>query len=144
VTATPEALDVGATVPHAAPKQPVPDKDQVTPLFELSLATVAVNDWLCPTCTGEVGGATVTETGALRASCCGGDPPPQPLSKAMATIANKNPGVRPTCVCVNAGLPSSYFRLARFWIRGWKFSLMFEAFWSRGPYHTVIAYRALY
>jgi hypothetical protein len=33
VTAAPEALVAGATVPHAAPLQPVPDTVQFTPLF---------------------------------------------------------------------------------------------------------------
>ena len=41
----------------------MPDKDQVTPWFELSLATVAENGWLCPVCTDEVAGDRVTLTG---------------------------------------------------------------------------------
>jgi hypothetical protein len=43
VTATPEAVVAGATVPQAVPLQPVPDTDQFTPLFPESFATVAVN-----------------------------------------------------------------------------------------------------
>ena len=43
VTAAPDALVVGATVPHIAPLQPVPDTVQLTPLFSGSFPTVAVN-----------------------------------------------------------------------------------------------------
>ena len=114
VEAVPEALEVGAIVPQAAAVQAVPDRDQVTPLFELSLATAAVNDWLCPVCTDEVAADTVTETGTGGAGCCV-DEPPQPPSHATVNITNKIPGVRPTRACVNAALPSSYFRSSRFW-----------------------------
>jgi hypothetical protein len=65
VTATAEALDAGETVPQAAPLQPVPESDQLTPLFCVSFVTVAVKvfGWL----TGmlAVSGATNTETGAV-------------------------------------------------------------------------------
>ncbi len=43
VTAAPEAVEVGETVPHPAPLQFVPDSVQVTPLFCESFCTLAVN-----------------------------------------------------------------------------------------------------
>jgi|SRR5271165_6569538 len=49
--AVPDALLAAERVPHVAPLQPVPDRAQVTPLFALSLITVAVNGWVNPTCT---------------------------------------------------------------------------------------------
>jgi hypothetical protein len=48
VTAAPDAL-AGATVPHPAPLQPVPDNAHVTPLFAGSFATVAVKLAVEPT-----------------------------------------------------------------------------------------------
>lgn len=60
VTGAPLALLDGNTLPHAAPVQPAPDTAQVTPLFAESFVTVAVNGWVCPTCTVIVPGATVT------------------------------------------------------------------------------------
>ena len=42
VMAAPEALETEESVPHAAPLQPVPDNDQVTPFACGSLATLAV------------------------------------------------------------------------------------------------------
>ncbi len=38
-------------IPHAAPAQPLPDSDQVTPLFERSFANVAVKFCVCPAVT---------------------------------------------------------------------------------------------
>jgi hypothetical protein len=94
VTAEPEALVVGATVPHAAPLQPAPDSVQVTPLAALSFVTVAVNDPVNPACTEAVVGDTVTEIGVgvgvpppLSEVV---DPPPQPFSNTTTTIANAN------------------------------------------------------
>ena len=43
VIAAPEALELAERVPHVAPEQPVPDNAQLTPLFCVSLVTVAVN-----------------------------------------------------------------------------------------------------
>jgi hypothetical protein len=43
VTAVPDALVVAESVPHAAPVQPAPESFQLTPLFCVSLVTVAVN-----------------------------------------------------------------------------------------------------
>jgi hypothetical protein len=62
-TATPDALAVGATVPHVAPLQPTPDNVQVTPLFVVSLVTVAVKGALVPRSTLCVVGETVTPIG---------------------------------------------------------------------------------
>jgi hypothetical protein len=42
VTAAPDALDAGDTLPHAAPLQPDPETVQVAPLFCGSFDTVAV------------------------------------------------------------------------------------------------------
>lgn len=42
VIATPEALAAAERVPHVAPAQPAPDNAQLTPLFCVSLVTVAV------------------------------------------------------------------------------------------------------
>jgi hypothetical protein len=39
----PDAVVAGATDPHAAPLQPAPDTVQLTPLFWLSLVTLATN-----------------------------------------------------------------------------------------------------
>jgi hypothetical protein len=62
VTAAPEALDVGVTVPHAAPVQTAPASDQVTPLPAASFATVAVNACVAPTWTLAVVSKSVTLT----------------------------------------------------------------------------------
>jgi hypothetical protein len=61
VMGVPEALVVAESVPQLAPLQPVPESDQLTPLFCESLVTVAVK--LCvpiPACTDCVAGATET------------------------------------------------------------------------------------
>lgn len=60
VIATPDALDDVERTPHAAPEQPVPLSDHVTPLFCASLATVAVKFCVRLTVTLAVVGATVT------------------------------------------------------------------------------------
>ena len=75
VTGVPEALDAGATVPHAAPLHPAPDSVHVTPLFPESFATIAVNACVVPTCTPAVATDIATEIAA------GGGvlPPPPPL-----------------------------------------------------------------
>ena len=51
-------------VPQAAPVHPVPDNDQVTPLFCVSFCTWAVNGAVKETCTEAAGGRTATEIGA--------------------------------------------------------------------------------
>jgi hypothetical protein len=81
VTAVPEALDPGATVPHAAPLHPAPDSVQVTPLFPESFATIAVNACMVPTCTLAVATDIATEIAA------GGGvlPPPPPLPLTVPT-----------------------------------------------------------
>jgi hypothetical protein len=48
VTAAPEGLEVGETVPHSAPLQFAPESDQVTPLFCESFVSVAVNEDVAP------------------------------------------------------------------------------------------------
>ena len=58
--AAPEALLAAERVPQVAALQPAPDRVQVTPLFALSLVTVAVNGCVNPTCTLAVGGARLT------------------------------------------------------------------------------------
>jgi len=63
VTAVPEALAVGATVPHVAPLQPAPDNVHVTPLFTVSFVTVAVKGALVAKSTLCGVGATVTPIG---------------------------------------------------------------------------------
>jgi len=64
VTAVPEALDPGATVPHAVPLQPAPDTVHVTPLFPKSFATMAVKACVVPTCTLAVATDIATEIAA--------------------------------------------------------------------------------
>jgi hypothetical protein len=105
VSAAPDALLAAETVPHVTPLHPAPDRVQVTPLFELSWATVAENDWLWPTGTDEVAGDTATEIGSAPVACRGAEVPVQPPSHATVTIANKSLGVCPACACLNAGLP---------------------------------------
>jgi hypothetical protein len=66
VTAPPEALVVAERVPHVTPLQPVPESVQLTPLFRVSLVTVAVNACVpTPACKLCVPGETATTiTGA--------------------------------------------------------------------------------
>jgi hypothetical protein len=64
VTAEPEALVVGETVPQAAPLQPVPVTVHVTPLLAESLATVAVKACVPFTVTLAVVSDKVTVIGA--------------------------------------------------------------------------------
>ena len=59
--------DVAVTllsVPHVAPEQPVPETDQVTPLFCESFCTEAVKLAVVETCTEVVAGLTDTEMGS--------------------------------------------------------------------------------
>jgi hypothetical protein len=63
--AVPDALLAAERVPHVAPLQPEPDRVQVTPLFALSLFTVAVNGWVNPTCTVAVVSKRLTEIPAV-------------------------------------------------------------------------------
>ena len=63
VTATPDKLEVGITVPHVAP-QPAPDTAQVTPLFPVSFCKVAVNACVPPVWTLVVVSDNVTAIGA--------------------------------------------------------------------------------
>jgi hypothetical protein len=60
VMAVPDALEEADSAPHDEPLQPAPESDQVTPLPELSLLTVDVND--CPwlTCTEALVGERLT------------------------------------------------------------------------------------
>jgi hypothetical protein len=62
-TVAPDALVVGATVPHAVPLQPVPDNVQLTPLFCESFATVSAKFELAPASTLAVVGNNVTPIG---------------------------------------------------------------------------------
>ena len=66
VMAAPEALEAADSVPQALALQPGPDRAQETPLFWLSLATVAVNVCVCVSSSDEVAGVTLTEM------ACGG------------------------------------------------------------------------
>jgi hypothetical protein len=64
VTATPEALDAGETLPQVAPLQPAPDSVQFTPWFCESFCSVAVNICVAPPdATLAVAGDTVTTIG---------------------------------------------------------------------------------
>jgi hypothetical protein len=54
-----------ASVPHAAPLQPAPESDHVTPRLLGSLVTVAVKAWLWLCCTLAGFGETPTETAAI-------------------------------------------------------------------------------
>jgi len=63
VTATPEALDAGATTPHATPVQPIPVTAQVTPLLAESPVTVAVKACVPLTVTLAADSERVTATG---------------------------------------------------------------------------------
>jgi len=66
VMAAPEALVEADSVPQALALQLGPDRAQETPLFWLSLATVAVNCPVCASNSEEVAGVTLTEM------ACGG------------------------------------------------------------------------
>jgi hypothetical protein len=87
VIATPDALLAADSVPHAMAVQPVPASAHVTPLFELSFATVAVKLICCPTCTEAVTGATVTDMLGVGVTGAGAglltEPPPQPPSTSV-------------------------------------------------------------
>jgi hypothetical protein len=63
--AVPEALLAAERVPHVAALQPAPDRAQVTPLFALSLVTVAVNGCVNPTSTLVVVGERLTAIAGL-------------------------------------------------------------------------------
>ncbi len=76
VTAAPEAVDPGATVPQVVPLQPAPDNAQVTPLLPESFATVAVKVCVVPTCTLTVATDIATEINAGAGVL---PPPPLPL-----------------------------------------------------------------
>jgi len=86
-----DALEVADSVPHVAPLQPVPESFQLTPLFELSLVTVAVNVFPCPTCTDAVVGDTLTAIAAGVGAGVGAEflelevPWEQPYSNIRAT-----------------------------------------------------------
>jgi hypothetical protein len=90
-TLAPEALIASETLPQEDPEQPAPESVQATPLFALSLVTVAVKFACCPAATDEVAGVTETEMGCVSG---GGvcrftvptDPPPQPTSKNTVVI----------------------------------------------------------
>jgi hypothetical protein len=62
VTAAPDALDVGVTLPQLAPLQPAPESVQVTPLFCATPATAAANACVLLVATLAVAGDTVTVT----------------------------------------------------------------------------------
>jgi hypothetical protein len=66
VMAAPEALVEADSVPQALAVQLGPERAQETPLFWLSLATVAVNCPVCASNSEEVAGVTLTEM------ACGG------------------------------------------------------------------------
>src|SRR5271163_1671504 len=89
--AAPDALVAAERVPQVAPLQPAPDRVQVTPLFALSFVTVAVNGWVCATCTDIVAGEIAMEMEvATLGAVSGFDPPPQPDSNPIVTIMNAN------------------------------------------------------
>jgi hypothetical protein len=52
------------SVPHVAPEQPVPESDQVTPLFCESFCTEALKLAVVETCTESDPGLTKTEIGS--------------------------------------------------------------------------------
>jgi len=110
VTATPEALLAAESVPHAAAVHPAPDSPQLTPLFALSFATVAVNACVCPVCTDAVVGATVTDIAGVGVGSepLGlevelAPPPPQPPNNptviAIVKIAGANKYRMAGCAC---------------------------------------------
>ncbi len=111
VTPAPEALLVAESVPHAAAVHPAPDSPQLTPLFALSFATVAVNVCVCPVCTDAVVGATVTDIAGVGAGVgleLGlevelAPPPPQPPNStaviAIVNITDANKYLAPGCAC---------------------------------------------
>jgi|SRR5580704_11749042 hypothetical protein len=89
--AVPDALVAAERVPHVVPLQPAPDRVQVTPLPALSFVTVAVNSWVCATCTDIVAGDIATEMGvATLGAASWFDPPPQPDSNPTVTSVNAN------------------------------------------------------
>jgi hypothetical protein len=63
VIEAPEALEAADKVPHVAPLQPAPVKVHVTPLFCVSLVTVAMMFCALLVCTDALVGLTATETG---------------------------------------------------------------------------------
>jgi hypothetical protein len=62
VIATPDALEAADNVPHVAPVHPAPLNVHVTPLFCVSLATVAVTPCVLAVCTDALVGFTDTAT----------------------------------------------------------------------------------
>jgi hypothetical protein len=130
VTAVPDALLAAERVPHVAPLQPAPDRAQVTPLPALSLVTVAVNGWLCPTCADIVAGETATEIGAATPATSWFEPPPQPDSNPSVVIvnANKDCAACPACSRIKAvSLSVGVFGDLR--LRGgWKLRLLDTSF----------------
>jgi hypothetical protein len=68
VMAVPEALVDAESFPQAAPEQPLPESVQLTPLFCVSLPTVAVKFFVPPgVCTLAEAGDTPTEIAAALA-----------------------------------------------------------------------------
>jgi hypothetical protein len=61
VTAAPDALAAGETVPHALAMQLAPDSAQFTPLFAESFCSVAANVCVPPVATLAIAGATTRE-----------------------------------------------------------------------------------
>jgi hypothetical protein len=97
VMPVPDALEAADSVPQVVPLQPAPESDHVTPLFELSLVTVAVK--VCPwlTCTDAVVGETLTAIEAPEGDVFSGvELDEQPYSNIAATIvmAQKHPETR--------------------------------------------------
>ena len=74
MTAAPEALEAGDTIPQAAPLHPAPDTAQVTPLSAESFVTVAVSCCVRPTCTLAVVADRLTLMGGGAVV-----PPPEPV-----------------------------------------------------------------
>jgi hypothetical protein len=118
--AAPEALEVADSVPQALALQPDPESAQETPLFWLSLATVAVNCCVCVSRRDEVAGVTLTDiacgggTTAVGGSLCGWEllaPPPDTDAHPPIKTADKKHTSTPMGARAAARTPESEIKV---------------------------------
>jgi hypothetical protein len=88
ITATPEALAAGVTIPHAAPPHPVPDTVHVTPLFALSFVTVAVKFCVAPTATPADVCESVTAIAGVTVTVADADLVPSEIEVAVSVTVD--------------------------------------------------------
>ncbi|HXM16188.1 MAG TPA: hypothetical protein VN933_13175 [Candidatus Eremiobacteraceae bacterium] len=100
VTAVPDALEVAETEPH--PFAVAQESAHVTPLFALSLETVAVNICVFPTTTVAVTGVTLTPIGGEPPPPLVVELPPQPATNVTKNAATTHIVRRPRCLCARS------------------------------------------